>query len=122
MTRDPDGVPEGNHRQGQEGGDDGKGRRDDEDHPVRPVRDDVLLEEELDAVRDGLKEPEGAHALRSDPVLHVADHLPLHPYDEGNAEQHESEDDQNLDRGCDQKRGIHAATSALPGGDRAAAA
>ena len=122
VPRDVDGVPEGHHGQGQERGDHGERGRDDEDDAVGAGRDDVLLEEELDPVGDRLEEPEGTHPLRADPILHVADHLSLHPDDERNAEQHESEDDQNLDRGCDQKRGVHAATSDLPGGDRAAEA
>src|SRR5436309_11884531 len=111
-------VPERHDAQRHKRGDDGKRGREEEDDRVRLGGDEVLLEEELDTVRDGLQESEGADPLGSDPVLHVADHFPLHPHDERNPEQYESQNDQDFDRRFDQERGVHAATSALPGVDR----
>jgi len=90
----------GDDEEDQEGGDHHDRRRQREDSPVRLVRHDVLLLEELDAVAHELEPAvEAAGIHRTEPALHVAHHLeqervPEDERAEGNDHQH----DHGLDR------------------------
>ena len=54
-------------------------RRQLEDEPVALFGDQVLLEEQLDPVGQGLEEAEGARPVGADAALHVGDDLALEP-------------------------------------------
>src|SRR5688572_19956824 len=59
------------------------------DDLVRPDRNDVFLDKELDAVGDRLEQPEGPHAVRPVTILDAPENLALEHRDEGE-ERHEN--------------------------------
>ena len=74
-------------------------RREDEDHLVGGLRDDVLLERQLHAVGERLQQAERAVHVGADPVLHPG-HDPALPPDVEQREQHQDHEDQHgLDAG-----------------------
>ena len=90
-------VPsERNDGEGQEGGDERQVRRQLEHEPVRPVRHQVLLEEELDPVGEGLQDAEGPGDRGPEPLVHTSQQLPLEPDHQRHGHQQEHEGHDNL--------------------------
>ena len=90
-------VPaDGDDGEQQEGRDERQERRQHEHAALGPVRDEVLLEEELDAVGQGLEHAEGAGQVGSDTVLHVRHELALEPDHQHGGQQQQHEDDDHL--------------------------
>jgi len=67
------------HRPGQERRPDRDRRREHIEDLVRLLRDEAFLERELDAVGRELKQPEGAHPVRTWAALDAAERNPLEP-------------------------------------------
>jgi len=67
----------GNHREGHKGGNHGDHRRQEVNGSVHVVRDDILLEQELEAVGHRLQETPGAHPVRSQAILDEPRNAPL---------------------------------------------
>ncbi len=86
-------------------------RRDQVQEPVRPGRDDLLLEEQLDAIQEAVKEPPGPGAVRAGAVLRPGDELALVEDDERQDAEDAREDRQNLDEGEDQDQGVPGAAN-----------
>ena len=84
--------------EGEERGDDGDVRGEDEHPAVGSLGEEVLLEEELDAVGQGLGDPERAGPVGTDAALHVRDHLALEPDHEHDRYEQRAEDHQDLDQ------------------------
>ena len=72
-------AAERDHAPHQERRDEREVRRELEHEPVGALGDQVLLEEQLDAVGQRLEDAERAGLVRADPVLHAGDHLALEP-------------------------------------------
>ena len=89
--------PMGTMAKAQEGRDDGEVRRQLEDEPVGLVGHQVLLEEQLDPVGQGLGDAERPGPVGADPALHVRDDLALEPDHEHDRHHQGAEDDQHLD-------------------------
>ena len=82
------------HREHEERGDQRQERGEDEHAPVGAVGQQVLLEEELDAVGERLEDAERAGAVGAEPVRHVGVHLALEPdHEEHRHEQQREGDD-----------------------------
>src|SRR5690606_13977617 len=71
-------------------------RRDPEHEPVGAVRDEVLLEEEPHAVREGLEDAERPRPVGPEPVLHVGDDLALEPDHQDDGDEQAAEPDEDL--------------------------
>ena len=68
------------------------------EHPlVGLVRDEVLLQEDLQAVGEGLEDAEGAGAVGTDAVLEVRDDLALEPDHQHGRQQGDAQRDGGLD-------------------------
>src|SRR6202044_2668134 len=85
-------------REGDEGRRAREDRRDEEDQLVDPGGGDVLLQRQLERVRDRLQQPKGPGPVRAGPVLHPADHPALKPDHEDRGEQQEHEDNADLEQ------------------------
>jgi hypothetical protein len=92
-----EGEPERQHREGQEGRDHHDHRGDDVEDLVGAGRPHVLLEEQLDAVGQGLEDPEGPDPVGADPGLHEGDHPPLQPDGEQHRQHQSGEHPDDLD-------------------------
>ena len=68
----------------------------------------VLLEEELDAVRQRLEDPVRPGAVRPDAVLHVRDDLALEPDHEHHGHHQDGEGDDHLDEDDDEAAEVDA--------------
>ena len=66
------------------------------DHLVGLVRDDVLFDEHLDAIRDRLEDPEGADTVRTEAVLDPGQNLPLDQRNQGKKCQKHSQNPRNV--------------------------
>ncbi len=72
--------------------------RSEDEHPhLRPCRLEILLEEELDAIGEGLQNAERAGGVGSHAVLEVTDHLALEPDHQHRGNKHEGEHDHDLE-------------------------
>ncbi len=100
-------AADGHDGEDEEGGDDGQVGRQLEDGPVGLVGDQVLLEEELDPVGQGLGDPEGAGPVGPDPALHVRDDLALEPDHQHDRHHQGAEDHQHLDQHDEEDRPAH---------------
>src|SRR5690606_4606183 len=94
-----EGAGEGYDGEDREGGDDRQERCEREDEAPRPARDQVLLEDQLQAGGQGLEHAEGPGPVRADAVLHVGDHLALEPHHEDHRDQQDEERDEHLAEG-----------------------
>src|SRR5439155_10777178 len=72
-------------------------RREDVEDIDGAGREEALLPDQLDQVRDRLQEPEGPGAVRPVAELHPAEHLALHPRHVGEREQQQVDDHEGLD-------------------------
>ena len=97
------GAAEGNHRRGDHGRHHAQRRRKQEEGPVHLARDQVLLEEQLDPVGDGLQQPEGAHAGGPQAHLDASDHLSLDPGHVGRHQEEDAEHHPDLDHHDDER-------------------
>ena len=59
------------------------------------IRDNLLLEEELDRVRDGLKNPKGANPIGTNPILYVSRKFAFDECQVKSKHWHEGEDNAN---------------------------
>jgi hypothetical protein len=94
-------VAERDHREREERGDHRHHRREREGPSIGGRGTEVLLEEELDAVGQGLEEAEWAPPIRPDTRLHVGDNPALEPDHQQRRHEQDREDDHDLDRGDD---------------------
>ena len=85
------------HREHEEGGHQRQERREDEDPLVGAVGQQVLLEEELDAVGQRLEDAERPGPVGADPVRHVGVHLALEPDHEHHRHEQQREGDHDLE-------------------------
>ena len=60
-------------------------------------RDQILFEQELGAVRQGLQQAKRTHAAGTPAVLHVSHHFPLQPHAVGNGREQNEKRDHGLD-------------------------
>ena len=74
--------------------------------PVRPIGQEVLLEDQLHAVGEGLQDAERPGLVRPDPVLHAGDDLALEPDHEHRRQQADGEDHDDLQQHDDD--GVHS--------------
>ena len=84
------GCGQRDHRPQPDHSDHRQDRRDVEEDPVRPRRNHVLLEDQLEHVRDRLEQPVRADTVGPDPVLHAGDGLAFEPDQEN--DEHQSRD------------------------------
>ena len=96
VAADGDDAADRHDGEDQHGRDHREVRRQLEDERVGPVGEQVLLEEELGAVGQGLEQAPGPGPVRPDPALHVRDHLALEPDHERRRHQQRHEGDQHL--------------------------
>ena len=104
-------------REREERGDQRQVRRQLEHQPVGAVGDQVLLEEELDAVGQGLQHAERPGPVRADAVLHVADDLALEPDHQHRGDQQEREHDDGLDHDDEDDGQVDVAGEQRVGGE-----
>ena len=97
VAADGDHAADRDHGEDEHGGDHRQVRGELEDEGVRPVGQQVLLEHELGAVGQRLEQPPRAGPVRSDPALHVRDHLALEPDHERRRHQQRHEGHEALD-------------------------
>ena len=110
------GRAEGDHRDRHEGRDGRDDRREDVDHLVRPLDDDVFLQHQLDAVGERLEHAPGAVPVGADAQLHPGDDLAL-PHDgEQHGHHQEGEAEDRLDD--DEPPGVGAEHRQVLGGER----
>ena len=122
--------PDRDHRERDQRRHDGQHRREVEDDHVRSGRDELLLEEQLRDVGDGLQQPQRSHAVGPRARLHVACDLALGVDHVGDDAQNALQDHENLDQrpehelevGVRPQRGgcAHASTSSARAALRAA--
>ncbi len=89
--------PTGTMAKRQEGGQDRQVGRQLEDGPIGALGKEVLLEEELDPVRQGLQQPPRTGPVGPDARLHVRDHLALEPDHQHDRHQQGPEGHEHLD-------------------------
>ena len=82
-------LPKGQHDEQEERGGQDEKRRCTEERPVGRGRDDVLLDEQLSRVGEGLQEPPRSHAVGPPADLHPGGHLALEPDDEQGVDREE---------------------------------
>ena len=92
------------HHEGQERAHGHEQRRGHEQLAVDAAREDRLLEEQLDRVRDRLQHAVGADAHRPEPVLHEGRDLALGVHVDERRERHEVEQHQRRDGGAHERR------------------
>ena len=68
------------------------------DERIRLDRGQILLEEQLDAIGEGLEDTEGTGPVGADPVLHVGDELALEPHHQHHADHQRGEGDHDLEQ------------------------
>ncbi len=88
---------EGNDGDGDERAAEGDDGRDDEERALDGERHHVFLEEELEAVDEGLQQAEGADARGSPAVLKAAEDFALEQHRVGNGAERDAEYDRDLD-------------------------
>jgi hypothetical protein len=103
MAIDVHRIPDGNYRNGCESADhrDHGGR--DVERLIHVRGRQIFFKDELDSIREGLKQPERAYSRWSPPVLHVTHNFPLKPYRVGDRRQQHEDRDHDLDHGRNQK-------------------
>ena len=97
VAGDGDDPAHGHHGEDQEGRQQRQVGRQLEHERVGPLGEQVLLEEELDPVGQGLEQPPGPGPVGPDPALHVRDDLALEPDHEHDRHQQDAEGHQHLD-------------------------
>ena len=96
-----------NDREDEQGGQESQVRRQLEHETVCLIGQQVLLEEQLDAVGQRLEDAVGAGAVRSDPVLHVGDDLALEPDGQHHRDEEHPERDEDLDSDDDHRAEVN---------------
>ncbi len=99
-------AAERHHREGEDGGDQRHDRAQGMQHLVGPLGNEIFLGEHLDAVGDGVEQPEHGKAqdigpVGADPVLHDGALLPFHPGQHGSKKSHGDEKYETDFKQCD---------------------